>query len=79
MRIVSGIVLRIKVVQNLHQEVRMHSNESPSGLQRKLGFDDEEIWNVLPTSVREQCLSLWRQVLASVLKIDEGRQNEREG
>jgi hypothetical protein len=57
----------------------MHSNKSPAVSQRKLRFEDEEIWTVLPASVREQCLSLWRQVLASVLKTDEGRQNEREG
>jgi hypothetical protein len=57
----------------------MHSNESPSRLQRKLHFEDEEIWTVLPASVREQCLTLWRQVLVSVLKTDKGRQNEREG
>jgi hypothetical protein len=67
------------VVQNLHQEVKMHSSESPSGWQRKLRFEDEEIWTVLPASVREQCITLWRQVLASVLKTDKGRQNEREG
>ena len=65
-------------MQNLHQEVRMHSNESPSGWQRKLRFDDEEIWTVLPASVREECLTLWRQMLASVLKTGERRQNERE-
>jgi hypothetical protein len=73
-----GELLRIKVVQNLHQEVRMHSNEKPGGWQRKLRFGDEEIWTVLPASVREQCLTLWREVLASVLKTDKGRQNERE-
>ena len=56
----------------------MHSNESPSVWQRKLRFEDEEIWTLLPVSVREQCLTLWRQVLASVLKTDQGRQNERE-
>jgi hypothetical protein len=57
----------------------MHSNESPSVSQRKLRFEDEEIWTVLPASVREQCLTLWRQMLVSVLKTDNGRQNEREG
>jgi hypothetical protein len=57
----------------------MHSNESPSVWQRKLRFEDEEIWTVLPARVKEQCLTLWRQVLASVLKTDQGRQNEREG
>jgi hypothetical protein len=31
-----------------------------------------------PESVREQCRTLWRQVLASILKAAEGRQNERE-
>ena len=57
----------------------MHSNEKRTGWQRKLRFEDEEIWTVLPESVREQCLTLWRQVLASVLKTDKGSQNEREG
>jgi hypothetical protein len=78
-RIALGHLPRILVVQNLQQEVRMHSNEKPAGWQRKLRFEDEEIWTVLPESVREQCLTLWRQVLASVLKTDKGRQNEREG
>ena len=55
----------------------MH-NESPSPQQRKLRFEDEEIWTILPASVREQCLTLWRQLLASVLKTGKGRQNERE-
>jgi hypothetical protein len=64
------------VVQNLHQEARMHSNEKPAGWQRKLRFEDEEIWTVLPALVREQCLTLWCQMLASVLKTDKGRQNE---
>ena len=56
----------------------MHSDESPSRWQRKLHFDDEEIWTALPASVREQCLTLWRQLLASVLRTAERRQNERE-
>ena len=56
----------------------MHSNEKPTGWQSRLHFEDEEIWNELPQSVREQCRTLWRQVLASILKAAEGRQNERE-
>jgi hypothetical protein len=56
----------------------MHSKEGPSLWQRKLRFDDEEIWTALPASVREQCLTLCRQMLASVLKTNERRQNERE-
>ena len=71
-------LLRKIVVQNLHQEVRMHSNENPSAWQRRLRFEDEEIWTELPESVREQCRTLWRQVLASVLRTAEGRRNERE-
>ena len=78
MRIVLARRLKTLVVQNLHQEVRMRSNENPSVWQRRLHFDDEEIWTVLPASVREQCLTLCRQMLASVLKTDQGRQNERE-
>ena len=78
MRSLSRTLPRIEVVQNLLQEVRMHSNEKPTGWQRRLHFEDEQIWNELPESVREQCRTLWRQVLASVLKAGEGRQNERE-
>jgi hypothetical protein len=66
------------VVQNLPQEVAMHSNEDLPGRQRRLHFDDDQIWTELPESVREQCRTLWRQVLASVLKVSERRQNERE-
>ena len=78
MRSLSRTLSRIVVVQNLQQEVKMHSNEKPTGWQRRLHFEDEEIWNQLTESVREQCRTLWRQVLASVLKAGEGRQNERE-
>jgi hypothetical protein len=67
------------VVQNLHQEVRMHNNESPIASQRRLRFEEEkELWDELPEPTREQCRGLWRQLLASVLKTGEGRQNERE-
>ena len=78
MRIASRMLPRNVVVQNLHQEVRMHHSENPVGWQRQLRFEDEEIWTELPESVREQCRALWLQVLASVLKTGERRHNERE-
>jgi hypothetical protein len=78
MRSISRMLTRLAVVQNLHQEGRMHSNENPVAWQRRLHFEDEEIWTELPESVREHCRTLWRQLLASVLKTGEGRQNERE-
>ena len=56
----------------------MHSNENTNARQRTMRFEEEEIWAELPEPVREQCRSLWRQVLTSVLKTGEGRQNERE-
>ena len=56
----------------------MHSNENLPGWQRRLHFEEEEIWTELPESVREQCRTLWRQLLTSVLKTGERRQNERE-
>ena len=46
--------------------------------QRKLRFEEEEIWSELPDSTREHCRGLWRQLLANVLKSGERRQNERE-
>jgi hypothetical protein len=33
---------------------------------------------MLPESVRESCRVLWKELLASVLKKEEGRLNERE-
>jgi hypothetical protein len=47
-------------------------------LQRKLRFEEEEIWTELPESTREQCRGLWRQLLESVLKGADWRPNERE-
>ncbi len=56
----------------------MHSNKNPVEWQRRLRFEDEELWSELSESVREHCRRLWRQMLASVLKADERMQNERE-
>jgi hypothetical protein len=77
MRTKLGTLLRIVFVQNLHQEVRMHNNELIVR-QRELRFEEEEIWSELPDSTREHCRTLWRQLLANVLKTNERRQNERE-
>ena len=64
-------------MQNLDQEVRMHNNDLIVR-QRKLRFAEKEIWTELPDSTREQCRTLWRQLLANVLKTGERRQDERE-
>jgi hypothetical protein len=66
------------VVQNLHQEVRMQNQENRIVLQRKLRFEEEEIWTELPESTREHCRGLWRQLLESVLKGADRRPNERD-
>jgi hypothetical protein len=71
-------VLRVGVVQNLHQEVRMQNQDHRIVLQRKLRFEEEEIWTELPESTREQCRGLWRQLLESVLKGAGWKPNERE-
>jgi hypothetical protein len=55
----------------------MHKNELIVR-QRELRFEEEEIWTELPESTREHCRSLWRQLLANVLKTNERGQNERE-
>jgi hypothetical protein len=65
-------------MQNLQQEAWMNSNKNRAVWQRRLHFEDEQIWTELPESVREHCRMLWRQLLASVLKTGERRQNERE-
>lgn len=56
----------------------MHDNEGRGARQPTLPFEDEEMWSALPEQVRENCRSLWRQLLASVLAPSERRQNERE-
>jgi hypothetical protein len=50
MRSLSRTLPRIVVVQNLQEEVRMHSNETPTGWQRRLHFEDEEIMAGLTAS-----------------------------
>jgi hypothetical protein len=56
----------------------MHNKENPVTRQRKLHFEDDELWTMLPEAVQERCRSLWKELLASVLKKDERRQHERE-
>jgi hypothetical protein len=56
----------------------MHNKENPVRRQGNLHFEDYALWAALPESVRESCRSLWRELLASVLKKDERRQHERE-
>jgi hypothetical protein len=76
----SIVVSRTGVVQNLHQEVWMQNNnkENRIVLQRRLRFEEEEIWTELPESTRENCRGLWRQLLESVLNSGDGRSYERE-
>ena len=56
----------------------MHNKENPVTRQRKIHFEDDELWTRLPQSVQESCRSLWKELLASVVKKDERRQHERE-
>jgi hypothetical protein len=74
----SIVTSRTWVVQNLHQEVRMQNKENRIVLQRKLRFEEEEIWTELPESTREHCRGLWGQLLESVLNDADRRPNERE-
>jgi hypothetical protein len=73
-----SVLWTVMVVQNLHQEVRMQNNKVNRILQRKLRFEEEEIWTELPESTREHCRGLWRQLLESVLNDADRRPNERE-
>jgi hypothetical protein len=66
------------VVQNPQQEDRMHNHEKPVARQRKLHFEDDELWIIFPEEVRERCRELWQEMLASVLQGRERRTDERE-
>lgn len=65
-------------MQNPQQEVEMHKKKNPVAGQRRLRFEDNELWDKLPEAVQEGCRSLWKELLASFLKKDERRQHERE-
>ena len=56
----------------------MHNKENPVAWQRRLHFEDNQLWEKLPEAVRERCRNLWKELLASVLKKNERRQHERE-
>jgi hypothetical protein len=56
----------------------MHNKENAVTRQRKLHFEDDALWTRLPQSVQERCRTLWKELLASVLKKHERRQHERE-
>jgi hypothetical protein len=66
------------IVQTPQQEDRMHNHKNPVVRQRRLRFEDEEVWTMLPEEVRERCRSLWKEMLASVLKERERMPDERE-
>ena len=66
------------VVQNPQQEDRMHNHEKPVARQRKLHFEDDELWIIFPEEVRERCRELWQEMMASVLQGRERRPDERE-
>jgi hypothetical protein len=56
----------------------MPNHKNAGSRQQRLRFEIEEIWTVLPGPVREGCRSLFKELLASVLKKSERRQDERE-
>ena len=56
----------------------MHNHEKPVARQRKLHFEDDELWIIFPEEVRERCRELWQEMLASVLQRRERRPDERE-
>ena len=68
----------VVVVQNPQQEDRMHNHEKPVARQRKLHFEDDELWIIFPEEVRKRCRELWQEMLASVLQGRERRPDERE-
>ena len=55
----------------------MHNKENPVTRQRKIQFEDDQLWNRLPESVQEKCRNLWKELLASMAKKNERRQYER--
>ena len=44
----------------------MHNKENPVTRQRKLHFEEDELWTMLPQSLQERCRTLWKELLASM-------------
>jgi hypothetical protein len=55
----------------------MPNHKNAGSRQQRLRFE-EEIWTALPGPVRDDCRSLFKELLASVLKKSERRQDERD-
>ena len=53
-------------------------NEKIRVFQRRLRFDDPELWAELPEAVREQCRALWGQMLTAVLRSNKEEENDGE-
>jgi hypothetical protein len=56
----------------------MHNNKNAGSQQKRLPFEIERVWAVLPEQIQESCRSLCRELLVTVLQKSERRQNERE-
>ena len=56
----------------------MPNHKNPGSPQQKLRFEVEEVWSTLPDPVRQGCRSLFKELLTSVLKKGQRRENERE-
>jgi hypothetical protein len=55
----------------------MHNNQNAGSHQKKLLFEIDRVCVTLPEQVRESCRSLCRELLMTVFKKSERRQNER--
>ena len=51
-------------------------NEKIRVFQRRLRFEDPEIWAALPEAAREQCRALWGQMLTAILAPNEEEPND---
>jgi hypothetical protein len=56
----------------------MPTHKNASTRQQELRFEIDQVWSVLAEPTRAACRSLFRELLASVLKKSERRQHERE-
>jgi hypothetical protein len=66
----------LPIVQNPSQEGGMRKQENPEPSQRLLVFDSNQIWIALPDSVQERCRTLCTQLLAEVVKPQEGNDHD---
>jgi hypothetical protein len=68
----------ILLVHRPNQEQAMNQKSSRAPSQTPLQFEQQDIWQLMPTAERAHCRELLMQILIDVLKAERSDEDERE-